>query len=424
MTTSLQVIHFVHVCILLYFILNSFKIIIDHSSYFLPTFVGTKNNITKTMKKFICILLALLPFFAFAKDNHNKKEDKYNPKYLAGAVTLTDGKVIFDQNFQVPTLSKKDIYQKLEAWANERFKPEDKMNSRVAYTNEEDGQIAAIAEEYLVFSSSAISLDRTRIYYHLSMFVEEGSFKMEISRIRYWYDENRDGGEKYNAEEWIVDEMALNKKKTKLAPICGKFRRETIDLKDELFKEASMLFSIPAQTVNSQVVSVVTPVSANSAQPVAVAQNTQVQPVVAPVAVTNTQNAAPKKLVEIGLNELPANLSEMASAGRLTITAGEEEIEVKPEVWGGFGKLLNKDVAYTVIDKSRMAISLIMEHNDTYKISFYQTGNTEPYVVIDCKKSMKQELTADELKSLNKQVDANKQYAMYIGVITRCMKQK
>ena len=30
--------------------------------------------------------------------------------------------------------------------------------------------------------------------------------------------------------------MALNKSKTKLAPICGKFRRKTIDLKDELFK--------------------------------------------------------------------------------------------------------------------------------------------------------------------------------------------
>lgn len=57
-----------------------------------------------------------------------------------------------------------------------------------------------------------------------------------MTRIRYWYDEARDGGEKYSAEEWIVDDMALNKSKTKLAPICGKFRRETIDLKDTLFK--------------------------------------------------------------------------------------------------------------------------------------------------------------------------------------------
>ena len=34
-----------------------------------------------------------------------------------------------------------------------------------------------------------------------------------MTRIRYWYDEARDGGEKYSAEEWIVDDMALNKSK-------------------------------------------------------------------------------------------------------------------------------------------------------------------------------------------------------------------
>ena len=58
-----------------------------------------------------------------------------------------------------------------------------------------------------------------------------------MTRIRYWYDEARNGGEKYEAEEWIIDEWGLNKSKTKLAPICGKFRKKTIDLKDELFME-------------------------------------------------------------------------------------------------------------------------------------------------------------------------------------------
>ena len=46
------------------------------------------------------------------------------------------------------------------------------------------------------------------------------------------YDEARDGGEKYSAEEWIVDDMALNKSKTKLAPICGKFRQRRAALPD------------------------------------------------------------------------------------------------------------------------------------------------------------------------------------------------
>ena len=68
------------------------------------------------------------------------------------------------------------------------------------------------------------------------MTCKPGKCDLEMTRIRYWYDEARDGGEKYVAEEWITDDMALNKSKTKLTPICGKFRRKTIDLKDELFK--------------------------------------------------------------------------------------------------------------------------------------------------------------------------------------------
>ena len=93
-----------------------------------------------------------------------------------------------------------------------------KLQSRVVYTNEEEGDIAASAEEYIVFSSSALSLDRTRIYYQYLINVTDGVCRMTMTRIRYWYDENRDGGEKYTAEEWIIDDMALNKKKTKLAP--------------------------------------------------------------------------------------------------------------------------------------------------------------------------------------------------------------
>ena len=399
--------------------LKSFYYIIHVCSYFLSTFVISKNIITKTMKKFLYILLAMLPLFASAKDDDQKKQDNYNPKYLAGAVTLTDGKVVFEQKVNVPSLSQNDIYEKLLNWANKRFQPEKGMHSRVVYTNKESGQIAAMSEEYIVFSSTALALDRTRIYYQFSMFVSEGQFTLQMNRIRYWYDENRDGGEKYTAEEWIIDEMGLTKKGTKLAPICGKFRRETIDLKDQLFKEATEAVSLQSIAVAQNAS---TPTQANTQINTVTQATTNVQPVVSQqVAVAVQPTARKKELVEISLNQLPANLNEIAASGRITITAGEEEIEVKSEAWGGFGKLLNKDVTYTLIDKSRMAISLIMEHSDSYKISFYQAGNTEPIVVIDCRKSMKQDLTSEELKSLNQQVDTNKKYTMYIGAITRCM---
>jgi len=179
------------------------------------------------MKKFLLSVLICLPLLAKAQTDE---------KYLAGAIPVVDGKVSFTTEMQVPALSQEQLYDALLDWANTYFKPEGKLNARVLYTNKEEGTIAAGGEEYLVFTSSALSLDRTRIYYQLLMTCKPGKCDLEMTRIRYWYDEARDGGEKYVAEEWITDDMALNKSKTKLAPICGKFRRKTIDLKDELFK--------------------------------------------------------------------------------------------------------------------------------------------------------------------------------------------
>jgi colicin import membrane protein len=54
-----------------------------------------------------------------------------------------------------------------------------------------------------------------------------------MDNISYYYDEERQP-QKYTAEEWITDRNALNKKGTKLLPLCGKFRVKTIDAFDEI----------------------------------------------------------------------------------------------------------------------------------------------------------------------------------------------
>ena len=180
------------------------------------------------MKKFIALFLICLPLMAVAQTDN---------KYLEGAVPVNNDKVEFSTELQVPAMTKQQIYDTMLDWANNKFQPKDKFNARVLYTNPQDGSIAVGGEEYMVFSSSALSLDRTRIYYLLSIVCDNGKCQIDMNRIRYWYNEARDGGEKYTAEEWITDEMALNKAKTKLAPVCGKFRKKTIDLKDELFAE-------------------------------------------------------------------------------------------------------------------------------------------------------------------------------------------
>lgn len=352
-------------------------------------FANVKLKSIKTMKKLAVILIALLPVFAMAK---NDKKDNSNPKYLAGAITLTDGKVTFSEEIKTPSMSKSELFNTMLEWANERFSPENTINSRVVYTNEEKGEIVGSGEEYMVFSSTALSLDRTRIYYYFLIEANEGSCKVSMNRIRYWYDENRDGGEKYNAEEWITDDMALNRSKTKLAPICGKFRRETIDLKDDLFK--SVKDYLGQKNLDD-------------------AGNSNISSKIEEVNTIN-QNG---ELKSVTVNQLPSNINEIIFDGRITITVGEEEIDVKSESWGGFGKLFNKDVAYTIVDNTRMAVSLLMENSDKYKISVYKRGKVEPYIIIECKKTMTQKLSSEELKSLNIKIDSNKEYTMYIGEV-------
>ena len=349
------------------------------------------------MKKILFLMLMCLPFIAMAQTD---------PKYLAGAITLDDGKVSFKTEIQAPSLTKNQLYDTMLQWATERFKPEGKFNARVLYTNENEGTIAAGGEEYIVFSSSALALDRTRIYYQLYITCENGKCEIQMTRIRYWYDEARDGGEKYSAEEWIVDDMALNKSKTKLAPICGKFRRETIDLKDELFKAIRdhlgnkvLNHSQMAATPTAPSVTV-TPVSSTATVITAPAQ---------PVAAGDAAPAQPQSVEE-----------QIKASSHITITAGnDEQFKLGKECWGGFGQLFGKEVAFCLIDTQKTMGNMLLEQSDNYTVSFYLKGSNEPCVVVKCKKLMKQTVTGEEAKKMNPSNDGQKTYNMYVGEVVK-----
>lgn len=351
------------------------------------------------MKKIILLLLSFLPVICFSQTDD---------KYLEGAITMKDGKVNFSTEMIVPAMTQQQIYETILHWANERFQPNDKMNARVLYQNPEEGSIAIGGEEYLVFSSSALSLDRTRIYYQLKVFCETGKCSTEMTRIRYWYNEARDGGERYEAEEWITDEWALNKSKTKLTPITGKFRRKTIDLKDELFKEIQ-------NTLGNKMIELglkAAPVTPESkVQVVPVQQNTEVvvsqpQPIV----------TEPEKVVDPASNEE----SMIAQAVRMTITAGnDEQFEISKECWGGFGELFGKKVAFCLIDTQKTMGNMLMVQSDHYKISFYNANNSQPVVVIQCKKLMTQNINGEEAQKMSPSCVVGKSYNMYVGEILK-----
>ena len=308
-------------------------------------------------------------------------------------------------------MTKEQIYETLLDWANKRFQPDGKMHARVLYHNAEEGSIAAGGEEYIVFSASALSLDRSRIYYQLKILCEEEKCTVDMTRIRYWYNETREGGEKYDAENWIVDEWALNKAKTKLYPISGKFRRKTIDLKDELFKDIHNKLGTKMIELGLKEA----PATPESKVIVAPAQQQKV-PIQAVAA-----KEEPIKEATVETQPQPSNEESLITqAVRMTITAGnDEQFEINKECWGGFGELFGKKVTFCLIDTQKTMGNLLMTQSDNYKISFYSANNNQPTVVIQCKKLMTQNINGEEAQKMNPSCVVGKSYNMYVGEILK-----
>ena len=94
-------------------------------------------------------------------------QDLADPKYLEGAVPEVNGKVVFSRDFNIPGMSKDEIMSRTETWIDELMK-QNKNNSRIVFTDADNGNIVASADHYIVFSSAALSLDRTRMIYILT----------------------------------------------------------------------------------------------------------------------------------------------------------------------------------------------------------------------------------------------------------------
>lgn len=186
-----------------------------------------------------------MPSLAFAQntweteDNEaqKKQETVVNPdqKYLAGAVPVVDGKVTFTTTIKTPGKSVREVYNIVGRTMSAIIKEDNQLEaSRIVYSDTTKNEIAANIEEWLVFKSNAIMLDRTRFHYNIIANIKAGEATIAITRINYLYDEERDP-QKYTAEEWITDENALRSKGQKLMRMNAKFRKKTIDRKDYIF---------------------------------------------------------------------------------------------------------------------------------------------------------------------------------------------
>ena len=393
--------------------------------------------------KYILLLFLLIPAMLFAQE-YNKFEDS---KYLAGAVPVVDGKIIFNRTINAPGLSQEQIYDMALNWAKQRFTINEEQKGRVVYTNEEKGEIACSGEEYLVFSKGALSIDRAGVTYRLIIVCTPGKCEASLNAIRYTYNtgDSRQP-EKLLAETEITDEYTLTKNKDKLLRKPGKFRIATIDLADDLFAGLQSAI-LPTKTITVPV----NQTTAATPQPHPSQAVANITPATSAVTSATPSLAGFK---QISAEQIPGNIIKMLSNDWMLITAGDDsKFNMMTASWGGLGYLYNKPVTFCFINPTRYTYQL-METNDTYTLSFYTetyrdalkycgshsgkddnkvqgTGLTpittpsdskafsEAWMIIECRKMVAQSITPEAIYSpeLKEQWSGKQLHKMYIGEI-------
>lgn len=174
--------------------------------------------------------------------NANGAVLKADAKYMEGAITTNaEGKVEFTLDTDANGKSADEIYNIVYQYMSDLTQGENNIKSRMALVNKDQHIIANTMDEWLVFSNTFLSLDRSEFRYNLVASIKDNHLTLSMERLYYVYEEDRSTGFKAPAEEIINDKIALNKKKTDLAKIFGKFRKLTIDRKDQIFSELSTL---------------------------------------------------------------------------------------------------------------------------------------------------------------------------------------
>ncbi|WP_347223267.1 DUF4468 domain-containing protein, partial [Bacteroides congonensis] len=355
------------------------------------------------MNKFTILFLTLFLMLPTAMKADSAKDKKDDTRYLVGAVPEVDGKVVFSKEFQIPGMSQTQIFDTITKWMNERLKENKNIDSRVVYSDEAKGTIAGVGEEWIVFSSSALSLDRTLINYQITVTCKPGSCLVELEKIRFTYRDT----EKYKAEEWITDKYALNKAKTKLVRGLAKWRRKTVDFADDMFMDVAVAFGAPDTRPRAEkkkkeeeqkapsIVAAAGPIVIGGADAKTDVKVTTAEPAqkVIPAATLTPATPAGKAskdmpgYTEVNLKQIPGEVYALMGSGKLVISIGKDEFNMTnmtANAGGALGYQSGKAVAYCTLspDQSYDAI----EKADSYTLKLYAPNQTTPSAVIECKK--------------------------------------
>ena len=356
-------------------------------------------------------------------------------KYLVGAVPEVNGKVVFSKEYQIPGMSQEEVFDRVANWMEGRLAL-NKNNSRVVLKDKEKGQLVGLSDEWIVFSSTALSLDRTRILYQLFVECQAESCRLEVNKINYIY---REGKERYSAEEWVVDKYALNKDKTKLVRGLAKWRRKTVDLMDNLCLELADALSAVRPTPEALAAAEAAAAEEQKKEEKSVAtsgtmvinQRNRVEmsggnaaanaTAAANAAATNAANAAANanaanaaanttaaanaanataaaNATSAVVSNAPAAANAPAatnapaaalnpSEGRLVIVIGSDPFNMTmmtANAGGSLGTYQGKQVIFTILSPDQPYDQ--MERAESYEVRFYPNGANQPSLTFRCRK--------------------------------------
>jgi colicin import membrane protein len=174
--------------------------------------------------------------------NSGKKQDSDNSnlkvpaKYLEGAVPVNkDGMVEWKTGIDAAGKSADDLFNIVYNFCDTLTRSDSQIKgSRIALINKTEHTIVCTIKEWLVFQNSSLCLDRSQFNYNLIIKCTDGHIDVTMNRVSYDYEKDRSTGFSINAEEWITDELGMNKKHTNVSRMSGKFRMKSIDRKNEI----------------------------------------------------------------------------------------------------------------------------------------------------------------------------------------------
>ncbi|MBD8389831.1 DUF4468 domain-containing protein [Dysgonomonas sp. BGC7] len=400
------------------------------------------------MNKYLLLsLCAFVSLFVGAKDD---------PKYLAGAVPEIEGKVVFFKTVPVDNIiSDADLFKVVNKWADENYKSVEDLSSRVLLADIDSKNIACQGEMYLVFKKSMLVLDRAKMSYQLVLNIGGNKCDVTIRNIRYQYPDSK---ESLSAEEMIIDDIAINKKKNSLNKYYDKFRRQTIDSVQSVFESLDRYLNGTRSVATSGAVAAVT------AQPQPAIQPTRPQPVeVAPIPAPVTEQATPSNIgvevstlsgyKQVSADKIPGNYIKLLNDWTLITSGTADQTNVMTASWGGIGMFWEKPVAFCFLNPTRYSVQT-MDKGEYYTISFYTeaykdavkycgsvsgrntdkikgsgltpiklpsgaTAFSEAWMIFECKKMVGQQLSPEGVvaKPTSGDWTKNGYHKMYIGEI-------